>query len=152
MNRLGEYLPSHVKEEKIFVEGGVFLWKKYEFRFGGGSAKDRRFVILNKYPKKDDVIIAVSITTQIEKRKAARPPEVLVEIKKTEYTPLRDDSIVDCDSQEVWPKTKLQKEISKGEIEFLFQLPLEKLNELREAVGKAITLNTLDKRLIFPED
>lgn len=152
MERLGEHLSPYTKEAAIFIERGAFLWKKYQFRFGEGIAKDRRFIILNKYPEKDDVIIAVPTTTQIDNTKAARPPEVLVEIKETEWISLPEDSIVDCESKEVWPKTKLQERISKGKIEVLSQLPLKKFNELREAVGKATTLYPVDKRLIFPED
>ena len=150
MERLGEHFPKHTLEKSIFIEGGAFLIKQYEFRNEG--LKDRRFFILNKNPSIDSVIITVHVTTKIETRKAVRPPEVLVEIKCDEYMSLGKDSIVDCESYNVWNKKILCEKIAKGEIEVLSQLPVKILNKLRTAISNSKTLSPIDKRLIFPEE
>jgi len=150
MERLGNHLPQHIIEEKIFVEGGTFLRKAYQFR--NEKPKNRRFFVLNKNPKQDNRILTVHATTKAETRKAVRPPEVLVEIKSAEYESLQEDSIVDCESWKVWHKPHLQQEIADGKIEVLAQLPYPILDKLREAISRSKTLYPIDKRLIIPED
>src|SRR3972149_464148 len=130
--RLGDYLPSHIIESQIFVEGGAFLKKKHQF--GNESPKSRCFFILNKTPQKDNEIITVHPTTQIEGRKAARPPEVLVEIKAGEFDAIKQDSIVDCDSYKVWNKSHIRAGIKDRTIEALHRLPSEILGKLKKAV------------------
>jgi len=149
MDRLGNYIPPHVIKERIFVSGGAFL-KVHQF--GKEQPKKRMFFILNKNPKKDDRVIIVNPTTQIEKRKKYRSSEVLVEIKPDEYQPMKEDSIVDCESYNIWNKQELENKIGAGEIELLQQLPESLLKRLRIAVSKSKTLAPVDKRLVLGEE
>jgi len=149
MERVGNHLPSDFIKKQIFVPGGAFI-KIHQFI--NEPPQKRRFFVLNKNPESDNKIITVHASTQIEKRKKHRQPEVLVEIKPEEYPELTEHSIIDCESYIVWYKPVLESQIKKGKIKPLQQLPTLKLKELRNAIGRSKTLAPIDKRLVVGEE
>ena len=110
---LDSFPPERIKKA-IFISGGAFR-TEHEFKSEGG--KKRFFFILNKCPEKDDRLVIVYATTQIKKRKKHRPSEVLLEISPSEYSPLRKNSIIDCESYVIWRRSKLEGEIDEHRVE-----------------------------------
>jgi len=149
MEGVGNHIPPDFIKKQIFISGGAFL---RIHQFINEPPQKRRFFVLNKNPESDSKIITVHATTQIEKRKKHRPPEVLVEIKPEEYPALTEHSIIDCESYIVWYKPILESQIEKGNIQPLQQLPTLKLKELRNAIGRSKTLAPIDKRLVIGEE
>lgn len=149
MEHLGNGIPKEFIAKLIFVEGGSFLKNNHQFQ--NEPPKDRRYFILNKDPQNDNTIVTVHATTQKEKRKAVRSENVLVEIGNGECSAITQNSIIDCESWKVWPKTQLIDLVNDGTIESLDTLPPEILAKLRIAIGNSKTLYPIDKRLIFPD-
>lgn len=149
MEHIGNHIPSNVIKNQILVSGGGFL-KTHQFQ--NEPPTKRPFFILNKNPSEDDVLIVVHPQTNIKGRKKHRPAEVLVEIQKGECSALNEHSIIDCESCNIWRRSIIESQIEKGEVEPLEQLPLAKLECIRNAISASKTLAPIDKRLVLGEE
>jgi len=144
-------LPPEIVEKQIIVSGGAYR-KLHEYGTETKGPKRRYFFILNKNPDNDKDLIVVSSTTQITSRYKARYHKVLVRIGPKEYDSLPEESLIDCDSAEKVSKSDIVDWIRKQKITPLPPLPDSVLNQLRNAIKHASTLNAKGKRLVLGSD
>jgi hypothetical protein len=143
--------PPEFISKQILVSGGAFR-KHHEFRNEG--EKKRFFFVLNKNPEQDDVILLVTASTKIKelKLKYKDRPDVLVEISPSEYQPLEQPSIVNCEAARAYLKSHIQQFIDNGEIDPLQPLPPKIVEKLHNAIAKCKVIPPEDKRLVLGEE
>lgn len=139
-------LPRELVYQHIIVPGGAF---RSIIEKGG---KYRYYFVLNQNPKNDKAILIVTATTKIGEHKSKYPHEVLVKISPTEYKPLEQKSLVNCEFARVYLKTKLLKSITEGKFEVLEKLPEAILQKLRNALAECRNVAPIDKQLALGEE
>ncbi len=94
----------------IDIPANAYIWTTikrgsvYYFKDEGFSSSDPHyFVVLNKNPKNNNILILVCATSQIEKRKAIAqklkfPEETLVEVSPLDFVFFKKNSLFDCNS------------------------------------------------------
>lgn len=139
-------LPEKLIFPKIFVQGGAFRSGTEE------GSKYRYYFVLNQNPQNDDTILLVTATTQIAKYKSKYPPDVLVEIRCSEYVPLKQNSLVNCELARAYSKKKLKKTITASKFEILEPLPATILKKLLSALAECKNVVPIDKQLALGEE
>lgn len=67
----------------------------------GRESKNRYFVVLNRCPKTDTILVLVTSTTKIEKklefvRRAGIPKDTIVIVSPDDYLPFKDECAFNC--------------------------------------------------------
>lgn len=144
-------LPPEIVVKQIIVPGGAYR-KLHEYGTEIKGTKRRYFFILNKNPANDKDLIVVTSTTQITSRYKARYHKVLVKVSPNEYNSFTEESLIDCDSAEKVSNSEIVDWIKNQKIAPLPPLPDSVLNQFRNAIKHASTLNTKEKRLVLGND
>jgi hypothetical protein len=143
-------LPPRVLEQFLLVEGGAFR-ARYRFE-NDTSAKHRYWFILNLAPRDDDVLVLVTPTTSIQRRRDARGSRLanaLVDLTPQDHPGLACDCIVDCNSLVPWTKAELRSHIDANAVTPMDPLSREVLARLRHAVSFASVPSTRLKSLVL---
>lgn len=91
--------------------GSVFYFEEETI----SSPEPHFFVVLNKNPRTEEVLILVCASSQVDKRKQAIkrlgfPPETLVFVSPTEYVLFKKDTVIDCNrAYEKAPQSLIEK-------------------------------------------
>jgi hypothetical protein len=93
-------IPPKIRIPLCIEQGSVFNFF-FDCSASGGQSKNRYFVVLNRNPKTDAVLVMVTPTTQIQKRKefvkrAGISDKTIVEIKAREHSIFTSNSAFDC--------------------------------------------------------
>lgn len=127
-------IPPEVHIRATIKEGAIYYFIEDSF----GSKEPHFFVVLNRNPLTDEILILVNATTKIDKRREARkrlPPETLVEISSVDCSVLRENSLIDCNSITEKTVDTLIEKLGKSELRVCFEmLKPELLQRLREGV------------------
>lgn len=87
---------------RIRILGGIKAGSVYYFEEDQlSSAEPHYFVVLNKNPKSDELLILVCASSQVERRKEiARklcfPPETLVIVSPSDFVVFSKETVIDC--------------------------------------------------------
>ena len=143
-------IPSEAALNFYLPEGAVF----YVQDRGLTSPEPHYFVVLNLSPAKEDLLLLVVSTSQVEgarRRYAQMPAETLVEIAPREYTGFTKPSIISCN--QVFTKTKRQllKQINHGG-EQKQRMPKAILEKLRLGVLASPTVERHIKKKLSSSD
>jgi hypothetical protein len=140
-------IPPEVQIRSSIRRGSVYYFKEHSF----SSDVSHYFIVLNRYPATDRVLLLVCPSSQIEKvrhRRRNLPAGTLVEIKQDEYLDFAVDSIVDCNT--VIQKTvgELVSKLSQGNLKVKSTMPMEILGKLRSAVQLSPMVSEEDKEVL----
>lgn len=131
----------------VFRPGGAF---RMMHRFPTDDRpKYRYFFVLNRSPQTDKTILLSTTTTQLEKRRCVRPPEVLVSIMPSDYESLEKPSLIDCESVIPILADELRAKVTEKEVMPLPALPDEVMIRIHKGIAHAKTLTPRMKRLVF---
>ena len=139
---------SCVQNELLLRQGAVFrMWHEYK----NEGQKYRYFIILNRDPQSDKMIVITTTTTQLEKlerkhRDQANPP--LVYIHPSEYQDVKEFCVVDCQALKSYKKDELLADMEKREGKFLNLLPETILHKIIKIIDRDTTLPPSIKTLI----
>ena len=94
------HIPAKVKIPLCIEQGAVFNFRM-EVDGPKRQSKNRYFVVLNRNPKTDSVLILVTSTTQIAKRKefiqrAGISEQTIVSVSPKEYPVFTSESVFNC--------------------------------------------------------
>lgn len=139
-------IPSKAVLNFYLHEGAVFYIQDRNLT----SAEPHYFVVLNLSPAKEDILLLVVSTSQIEaakRRYEQMPPDTLVEISPNEYTAFTKPSLISCN--QVFTKTKQQllEQINHGG-EQKQRMPKDILEKLRQGVLASPTVERHIKQKI----
>lgn len=125
-------IPANVQIRSTIKPGSVFLFIEESFKV----EYPHFFIVINKTPIDEDLILLVASSSKVEKVKRRRRnlPDTIVAISKEEYGPFSGDSIIDCN--EVIDKStyKLIRKLEKSELQRKKEMPLKIVAKLRRAV------------------
>jgi|GEM_PF-1676984 len=143
-------LPSDLVCRYILVPGGAFRAKIEE------GAKYRYYFVLNANPLMDNIILLVTATTKIAEHRRKYQTDVLVEIDPTQYKPLEQKSLVNCEFARAYHRphleAKLRKALAQKKLEILEPLPEKILRRLRDALSECRNVAPIDKQLALGEE
>jgi len=143
-------LPFDLASRHIFVPGGAF-----RARLEKGT-KYRYYFILNRNPTADNVILLVTATTKITQYRSKYASDVLVEMDPSEYKPLEQDSLVNCELARAYHRpdleAKLRKALAQKKLEILDPLPEAILRRLCDALSECRNVAPIDKQLALGEE
>lgn len=92
-------IPAEIRITASLQSGSVYYFEEERLT----STEPHYFVVLNKNPHKEEFLVLVVASSQVEKRKRiARnlgfPEETLVVITPQEYSTFRVETVIDCNS------------------------------------------------------
>lgn len=122
---------------------------------GLSSAEPHYFVVLNRDPLRDRILLLLVASSQIEKarNRIARknlPAASLVEISERDYQDFTKDSCVDCNKLFNKSLQELCEQWNKKEVRSQSDLPLDLLEKLMEGVKASPLVSDDEKALIQP--
>lgn len=90
-------IPAHVRILAAIQTGSVYYFREE----APSSAESHYFVVLNKDPRNEEVLVLVCASSQIDKRrriieKLGFPAETLICISPSEYPLFTKDTVIDC--------------------------------------------------------
>jgi len=93
-------IPPAIRIPICIEQGSVFNFF-HDAQGAGRASKNRYFVVMNRNPKTDTVLLLVTPTTQSEKRLAfvrgrGISEKTIVNVLTTEYQPFSHDCVFDC--------------------------------------------------------
>ncbi|NQU83333.1 MAG: type II toxin-antitoxin system PemK/MazF family toxin [Parcubacteria group bacterium] len=126
----------------LCIEQGSVLNFFIDFGSPNRQSKNRYFVVLNSNPKTDTVLIMVTCTTQVQKKKefvraSGISQETIVEIKSKSYAVLTKDSVFDCNNVFEVKTEELIKKIEQGGSMDYPKLPSNILKRIVVGVNKS---------------
>jgi len=150
---LGEVFPPELLLQAVLVRGGAF---RADYEFWNEGLKERYFFVGNHEPHNDEKVLLFTSTTQIDKRQRhhrERAKLVLVEISKTDYPEIEQDSVIDCDCAIVRrARNDFEAQAKRREYRPLTPLPESIMAKICDAVRAAKTLSPVEKRTILGPD
>lgn len=127
-------IPPEIHIRVTVKEGTIYYFAEESF----DSSEPHFFVVLNRNPLTDEILILVNATTKIGRRRKVRrrlPPETLVEITPTDCCVLRESSLFDCNSVTEKTVDTLVEKLSNQELKVCSEvLKPELLQKLRSGV------------------
>lgn len=101
------------------------------------SPEPHYLIVVNRNPLGQGILLFVVASSKVEnvrRRRAAQPPETLVEINPTDYTEFTKPSIVDCNAVFRMSLQELVDRWSRNELAPKNDLPQSLLARIREGV------------------
>ncbi len=139
-------IPADVQLKASIKSGSVYYFPDKALLSEG----PHYFIVINKDPVTDAVLLLVCSSSQIEKvkRRTRDFPGTTVQISKAEYAGFTVDSIVDCNW--VFPRglELLVRKLSTGELKVLPEMDTAIVNKLRRAAMRSPKVEATKKRLI----
>lgn len=140
-------IPPDIRIKSTIKPGSVYYFVEDSF----SSPEPHYFIVINRYPVPDNIVLLVCSSSQIEKVKRRRrflPPETLVEIKESQYIGFTKDSIVDCNN--VLPKTieQLIQKLEQNELKLKMEIDICLVEKLRNAVNASPLIDKDIKKLL----
>lgn len=126
-------IPPHVKIRATITTGSVYYFTTENF----SSKEPHYFIVLNRNPDTDILIVLVCIQSDINNVKQIRsgcPQETLVEIAPSQYSDLKHDSIIDCNYILEVSIEQLISKLSEGELKLKTRLTADIVERLKKGV------------------
>ena len=130
-------IPPDVFIKTSLKPGTVYYFPEESF----SSKESHYFVVLNRNPLDEHIILLVCSQSHIEKVKQRRktcPPETLVEISKTQYPSFTTNSIIDCNYVLEKTVAQLMDKYAQGKLQLILE-PIK--DEMVERLRKAVLLS-----------
>ena len=146
------YVPAKVRIPICIEQGSVFNFH-IEINDPKRQSKNRYFVVLNKNPKTDSVLILVTPTRQIARRKefiqrAGISEQTLVSVSPKEYPVFTSESVFNCnDVIEVNMVDLIRKVDSDGSMNYP-KIPNSILTKLIIGINKSPRISVTTKKLL----
>ncbi|MBU2633222.1 hypothetical protein KJ751_01830 [Patescibacteria group bacterium] len=136
-------------------QGCVYLYRLDTTNKDGTKySGDRFFVVLNVNPKTDTILILTTITKQIQNQKKfikniGESPDTLVQITPSDFSPLSQDSIINCNNTHEESLSDLITKVKNGGKVFSEKIPNNIINALTSGVLKSKQVPRDHKKLII---
>jgi hypothetical protein len=129
-------IPPDICIKSTIRPGSVYYFVEESF----SSPEPHYFIVINRNPVSDNIVLLVCSSSQIEKVKRRRkllPPETLVEIKESRYINFTTDSIIDCNNILQKTKEQLIQKLEQNELKLKMEMDIHLVEQLRQAVKKS---------------
>ena len=135
--------PPEVAIKATIRPGSVYYFPEDSFN----TEEPHYFIVINRDPLSDTVVILVCASSKIDKvkvRRVAFPSNTLVEISPTQYCDFKVDSIIDCNYVLEKNIEQLVEKLSDGKLALKSEMDIEIIDQLREGV---LHSSVIEKRI-----
>lgn len=134
-------------ELRLTLRGGSVY---YFVDRGLTSPQPHFFIVVNRDPLKDELLLLTVVTSQVEKVKRVRrtAPETLVELSPVVYDELTKESLVDCNHVFSRTMSEFVELFGRGEIRHHKDLPRALLERIRDAIRASSLVSPASKSLL----
>ena len=148
-------MPPEVLVATCIEQGTVYHYEA-EFTNHDGSMYrgNRFFIVLNVDPKTDEVIVLTTITKQVTRvetyiARVGEAPETAVRLLPADFSELREESIVNCNSVHSSTREKIVEKLKgEGAVVFFEKIPKTILEHIIAGVMKSNQVPPEFKKLI----
>ncbi len=140
-------VPPEVAIKATIKPGSVYYFVEESF----ASTEPHYFIVLNKTPIIDKLILLVSASSKIENVERIRrnfPSETLVIISPAQYTVFKYETIIDCNTIFEKPIDHLVDKLTQGELQLKDEMDQRLVGKLREGVIASPLIEEYIKELI----
>jgi hypothetical protein len=136
-------------------QGSIYHYEFSALRADGTRYTGNRFfIVLNRNPKTDQILILTTITKQIEKQRQYvkninAAPDTLVPIGPSDFPRLTLDSIVNCNNTYELTLDELIAKVAAGGKVFYDKLPKDTLDAIKRGVLQSNQVPLGHKKLIL---
>jgi hypothetical protein len=126
-------IPDTILEDFVLKEGSVLYFSDKTL----GINDPHFFILLNKNPHSDKLILLVCSSSKITKvirRRKHLSSKTLVEINASEYESFTVDSIVDCNVCYLKSPEEIMNKTTDGKISLKAEMDIKIIEKLREAL------------------
>jgi len=106
------------------------------------------FVVVNKTPLSDSIVLAAVCTSNIERIRRFSHPETIVEITPEEYSEFDKLTSVDCNDPKLMPLEELVERHKTGEVKICKRIPAEILEKIIKSIKASPRVEERKKDLI----
>jgi len=145
-------IPARVRILGAIQTGSVFYFEEETIT----STEPHYFVVLNKNPRTEEVLVLVCASSQVDKRKQAIqrlgfPQETLVFVSPTEYVLFKKDTVIDCNrAYERTPQSLIEK-LEQGKLKVCTEIMAETIvQQLLQGVMASPQVAERVKQLLMP--
>ena len=127
--------------------GSVYYFPEESF----SSSEPHYFVVLNRQPHTDEVIVLACGSSQIEKtlrRRPNRPPETFVIISPKEYEDFQVETIFDCNRTNDRILDVIMRKYSEGSLKVKTEMNMALVERLRKGVIASREIESRIKALL----
>jgi len=141
-------IPPAVQIKSTIKSGSVYYFTEEIFT----SDEPHYFIVINQYPIKDEVVLLVCASSQIQKVKRRRRnlPGTIVEIERREYIDFTKDSIIDCNDVLTKKVEHLVSKLREGKLRMKTEMDMALVEKLRKAVIQSPVVEEDIKKIITP--
>lgn len=143
-------LPPRLDVRSTIQPGSVYYFRDRDLT----STDPHYFIVVNKNPRTDQILLLVCSSSQLEKvrnRRALRPATV-VEISPRQYPDFTCDSIVDCNTVFERSIPELQQKHDAGRLRVQTVIAPDILEKLRDAVLESNQVEEEVKDMLIMQD
>ena len=126
-------VPPEVAIKATIQPGSVYYFAEESF----SSREPHYFIVLNKTPIEDNVILLVCASSKIKKvtrRRVNCPSETLVRISPAQYAVFKSETIIDCNNVFEKPVDHLVDKLAQGKLRSRDEMAPILVANLREGV------------------
>lgn len=148
-------IPPKVSIPICIEQGSIYHYQINKTNKDGTEYSGSRFfIVINKNPKTDGVIVLTTITTKTKEtkkfiKKICEDEDTIVPIKISDFPNLSQDSIVNCNNYYSIQLEKLIEKIENGGKIFTHQLPKTVINALINGIMKSNQIPTEVKEILI---
>jgi len=140
-------VPPEVAIKATIKSGSVYYFVEESF----SSHEPHYFIVLNRTPIKDNVILLVCASSKIEKvtrRRLHCPSETLVSISPVQYAVFKYETIIDCNNVFEKPIDHLVDKLAQGKLRSEDEMAPILVANLREGVIASPLIEEYIKELL----
>jgi hypothetical protein len=128
-------IPAEVRIKATVRPGSVYYFSAYEF----STDEPHYFIVINRNPLTDEVLLLVWASSQVEKvrRRRANQPGTLVEIEPAQYPAFSRTSVIDCNNVLKKSLDEIVLRLNCGQLKVKPDMPLSLIEQIREALRRS---------------
>lgn len=136
-------IPPDVQIRASIKPGSVYYFPDAKLK----SSEPHYFVVINREPLTDTVLLLVCASSQVERvnrRREGCPPETLVQVSPGEYSGFTRMSVIDCNQVFERTMNELVEKLANGTLRLEVEMSGALVERLRDGVVKS---NLIEKRV-----
>lgn len=129
-------IPPDVQIKASIKAGSVYYFVEEALK----SKEPHYFIVINRNPITDTVLLLVCASSQIQKvnrRRRGCPPETLVQVSTSQYSGFTKTSIIDCNTVFERSMNQLVEKLKDGNLRIKVEMSISLVERLRDGVLKS---------------
>jgi len=129
-------IPPDVQIKASIKAGSVYYFAEEALK----SREPHYFIVINRNPLNDTVLLLVCASSQIQKvnkRRRGCPPETLVQVSTSQYSGFTRTSVIDCNVVFERSTNQLVEKLKNANLRIKAEMSISLVEQLRDGVLKS---------------